>query len=76
MVSATSITISQRICEGVTKRVVDYRLVIELERCVRVRDALIYLKLDASSDQRLSTIEDSLLRLNQRIMELEEAVEI
>ena len=58
-----------------TRLNVDYGLVIELERSVRVKDALLSLRDEATSPQRLSTIDEALLRLNQRIAELKEVLD-
>jgi len=54
---------------------VDCGLVIELERSIRVKDALLSLKEEATSPQRPSTIDEALLGLNHRIAELKEVLD-
>jgi len=57
-----------------TRLYADYRLVIELERCVSMKDALLSLRKEATSPQRLSMIDEALLHLDQRILELKEVL--
>ena len=51
-----------------------YRLRLELEECFRIRDALTTL-LGNVGPERVPEIERALLRISQRIAELEEALQ-
>jgi len=51
-----------------------YRLRLELEKCIGIRDALMTLKGNVSPE-RVPEIEAALLRIMKRITELEEALD-